>query len=220
MEAELPFPDAKDGSGSLDAVGIVKRYAIVSVFEGVDCSLRPGRIHTVIGENGAGKSTLFKIMSGLVQPSEGELKLDGQPLTLASPRVAHNDGIYLIPQEPALMAARAVAETKFGEPLPTRGRAKAPRWGFRPRASRLEPEDEIGRRFPYWRGTRQLPADSADAWPEMAAFVWRSSGRNARSSIPCPRRSRVFRNRVSPRPGTAAPFGEMSAATRNWGGQR
>jgi ABC-type Fe3+/spermidine/putrescine transport system ATPase subunit len=154
MEAELSFPDAKDGSGSLDAVGIVKRYAIVSVFEGVDCSLRPGRIHTVIGENGAGKSTLFKIMSGLVQPTNGALKLDGEPITLGSPRIAHHRGIYLVPQEPALMAARAVAETKFGEPLPTRGRAKAPRWGFRPRASRLEPEDEIGRRFPYWRGTR------------------------------------------------------------------
>ena len=121
MEAELPFPDAKDGSGSLDAVGIVKRYAIVSVFEGVDCSLRPGRIHTVIGENGAGKSTLFKIMSGLVRPTNGALKLDGEPITLGSPRIAHHRGIYLVPQEPALMAELSVAETMFVGQLPTAG---------------------------------------------------------------------------------------------------
>lgn len=120
MEAELPFPDAK--SGSLDATGIVKRYAIVSVLDGVDCSLRPGRIHTVIGENGAGKSTLFKIMSGLVQPSEGELKLDGEPAVLPSPRVAHERGIYLVPQEPALMGELTVAETMFVGQLPTTGR--------------------------------------------------------------------------------------------------
>ena len=121
MEAELPFPGATNGSGSLDAVGIVKRYAVVSVLEGVDCSLRPGRIHTVIGENGAGKSTLFKIMSGLVQPTNGALKLDGELITLSSPRIAHNRGIYLVPQEPALMAELSVAETMFVGQLPTAG---------------------------------------------------------------------------------------------------
>lgn len=177
MEAELPFPGATNGSGSLDAVGIVKRYAVVSVLEGVDCSLRPGRIHTVIGENGAGKSTLFKIMSGLVQPTNGALKLDGELITLSSPRIAHNRGIYLVPQEPALMAARAVAGRRNRTP-----------------SSMLA------------RNSTRLPADSAGAWPEMAASAWRSSGRNARSSIP--RRSCAFRNRPSPRPGTAAPFGE------------
>ena len=132
----------KTALASLDAVGIVKRYAMVSVLEGVNCALRPGRIHTVIGENGAGKATLFKIMSGLVQPSEGELKLDDQPITLA-----------WCCAQPRRMAGRAVAETKFGAPRPTGGRAKAPRWGFRPRASQLAPEDEIRGRFPYWRGT-------------------------------------------------------------------
>ncbi len=107
--------------GVLEAVKIAKRYAVVPVLEGVDCALRPGAIHTVIGENGAGKSTLFKILSGLIQPSAGSLRLDGSPLTLASPRAARHHGIYLVPQEPALMGELTVAETMFVGQLPTVG---------------------------------------------------------------------------------------------------
>ncbi len=103
----------------LEAIEITKQYSSVRVLEGVNCALRPGRIHTVIGENGAGKSTLFKILSGQVQPSSGSLKLNDQPLSLTSPRAAHHHGIYLVPQEPALMAELSVAETMFVGQLPT-----------------------------------------------------------------------------------------------------
>ena len=108
-------------SGTYRASDIVKSYGSVLVLKGLSVSLHPGRIHTTMGENGAGKSTLFKVMAGLVQPHGGTLHLDGVPLVLSSPHEAHVHGIYLVPQEPALMPELTVAETMFVGQLPTTG---------------------------------------------------------------------------------------------------
>ena len=108
--------------GMYQAFDITKNYASVAVLRGISLSLRPGRIHTMMGENGAGKSTLFKILAGLVQPTAGHLTLGGKPLTMTSPQTAHAHGIYLVPQEPALMPELSVAETMFVGQLPTAGR--------------------------------------------------------------------------------------------------
>ena len=63
----------------LEMRGIAKRYGGVRALENVDFACRRGSIHAVLGENGAGKSTLIKIISGVVQPDEGEIRLAGQP---------------------------------------------------------------------------------------------------------------------------------------------
>ena len=109
-------------SGHYRTTDITKSYASVSVLRGISVSLRPGRLHTMMGENGAGKSTLFKVMAGIVRPNAGTLYLDDQPLNLASPHDAHAHGIYLVPQEPALMPELSVAETMFVGQLPTTAR--------------------------------------------------------------------------------------------------
>ncbi len=114
--------DAETRSGTYRAVDITKSYGSVSVLRGISVSLRPGRVHTMMGENGAGKSTLFKVMAGIVPPNAGTLSLDDAPLSLASPHDAHARGIYLVPQEPALMPELSVAETMFVGQLPTTGR--------------------------------------------------------------------------------------------------
>ncbi len=116
------MPHDMTTQGIYQAVGITKNYASVAVLRGVSLSLRPGRVHTMMGENGAGKSTLFKILSGLVRPTAGQLLLGDAPLSLDSPQVAHAHGIYLVPQEPALMPELSVAETMFVGQLPTAGR--------------------------------------------------------------------------------------------------
>jgi ABC-type sugar transport system ATPase subunit len=106
-------------TGVYEAHDLTKRYGNVAVLRGVSLTMRPGRVHTIMGENGAGKSTAFKILSGLVRPTSGSLHLDGHALALASPAAAHHAGIYLVPQEPALMPELSVTETMFVGQLPT-----------------------------------------------------------------------------------------------------
>lgn len=117
----IGMPGAAE-TGHYSATGITKSFGSVAVLRGVSLTIRPGRIHTMMGENGAGKSTLFKILSGILQPSEGGLHLDGRSLALDAPQAAHAQGIYLVPQEPALMPQLSVAETMFVGGLPTSGR--------------------------------------------------------------------------------------------------
>ncbi|RYC33809.1 sugar ABC transporter ATP-binding protein [Lichenibacterium minor] len=107
--------------GFYAAQGIRKSYGAIQVLKGISLDLKPGRMVTIMGENGAGKSTLFKILAGQVPPTGGTLRLAGAPVALASPSAAHARGIYLVPQEPALLPELSVAETMFVGALPTRG---------------------------------------------------------------------------------------------------
>ncbi|GLR66844.1 ribose import ATP-binding protein RbsA 1 [Acidocella aquatica] len=109
-------------SGLLAAAGIDKRFGANSVLRNVSLSLAPGEVHTLMGENGAGKSTLFRILAGIHQPDAGQISLDGAALDLRNPSAAYGHGIYLVPQEPALLKELSVAENMFLGMLPTRGR--------------------------------------------------------------------------------------------------
>src|SRR4029077_19825499 len=79
---------------------VSKAFAGVVVLESVDFDLRPGEVHTMMGENGAGKSTLMKILAGVHRPDSGELLLDNQAVDIPSPLAALKLGIALIHQEP------------------------------------------------------------------------------------------------------------------------
>lgn len=107
--------------GVYAAKDVAKQYGPVFVLQGLDLTFRPGRVMTVMGENGAGKSTLFKVLAGQTRPSGGALYMDGAKLDLTSPRTAHHNGIYLVPQEPMLMPELTVAETMFVGRLPVKG---------------------------------------------------------------------------------------------------
>jgi rhamnose transport system ATP-binding protein len=93
------------------AVG--KSFAGVTVLESVDFDLRPGEVHTLMGENGAGKSTLMKILAGVHTPGSGELLLDNVPVNIPSPLAAQKLGIALIHQEPLSFPDLSVAENIF-----------------------------------------------------------------------------------------------------------
>jgi ABC-type Fe3+/spermidine/putrescine transport system ATPase subunit len=221
---EMGQPSAAEAVGVLEAVTIANCYAIVPVLKGVDCRLRPGRIHTVIGENGAGRSTLFKILSGLFPPTSGALQFDGGPLILALSHSARQWGVYLVPQEPALMVGLTVAETMFVGQLPNSGRVpfrrldwaaaqrRGPlRGGFASGLSSMHKPAGTGRQkwTPFsilamnWT---QFHDDSADIWRQTTVLSLRSSARSVWSSVQRPRRRRVFRNRASRRSWTAALF--------------
>ena len=83
----------------LSAHGVSKAFPGVQALDCVDFDVRAGEVVALIGENGAGKSTLMKMLAGLHQPDHGELRWQGAPIELGSPRAALQRGIALIHQE-------------------------------------------------------------------------------------------------------------------------
>src|SRR3954468_22908410 len=94
----------------LELHGVAKRYGGVRALEEVDFACRAGSIHAVLGENGAGKSTLIKIISGVVQPDTGQIRLAGEPVRFAAPSVANRVGIVAIFQELSLVPDLGIAD--------------------------------------------------------------------------------------------------------------
>ena len=163
-------------NGTLSARNVAKSFAGVAVLGGVSLSLGAGRIHTLMGENGAGKSTLFKILSGIIQPSAGSLSLAGSPLVLDSPHAAHRRGIYLVPQEPALMPELSVAETMFVGQLPTTGFARRIDWsGLRRRAREalhsLSLDIDVGQKAAQLSIAQQQQVECAKALLRGCRFI-------------------------------------------------
>src|SRR5262249_5002493 len=94
----------------LQAVEISKRFGDLVANDAINLDLMPHEIHALLGENGAGKSTLVKIMYGLIQPSAGELRWQGEKIALASPAQALARGINLVFQHFSLFENLTVAE--------------------------------------------------------------------------------------------------------------
>jgi ribose transport system ATP-binding protein len=90
--------------------GISKRYGGVRALEKADLEVKAGRVHAILGENGAGKSTLIKIMSGVVLPDEGRMRLDGHEVSFPNPAAANAAGIVCIFQELSLIPDLSVAD--------------------------------------------------------------------------------------------------------------
>ncbi len=104
----------------LEARQITKRFPGVVALEGVSLTVFPGEVLAVVGENGAGKSTLMKILSGALQPDEGEILLQGRPVRFSDPRQALEHGIGIIYQELSVIDALSVGENVFLGRLPQR----------------------------------------------------------------------------------------------------
>ncbi|MCA0996204.1 ATP-binding cassette domain-containing protein [Alloyangia pacifica] len=97
----------------LEGRGLVKRYGKVTALDHCDFDLMPGEILAVIGDNGAGKSTLIKALSGAIQPNAGEVLLEGQPVSFASPNDARAEGIETVYQTLAMSPALSIADNMF-----------------------------------------------------------------------------------------------------------
>ena len=95
---------------SLEMKGIVKRFPGVLANDNVDFDVKAGEIHALLGENGAGKSTLMKILYGLYQQDEGQVLLNGKPVTIGSPVESIDLGIGMIHQHFMLVDNLTVAE--------------------------------------------------------------------------------------------------------------
>ncbi len=94
----------------LQLSGITKRFPGVVANEDVSFAVEPGEIHALLGENGAGKSTLVKIVYGIVAADAGEIRWDGRPATIRSPREARRLGVGMVFQHFSLFEAMTVLE--------------------------------------------------------------------------------------------------------------
>ena len=87
-----------------------KAFGPTVALESVTYSIAPGKVHALLGENGAGKSTSVKILSGLVRPDSGVIRLFGEEVRMSSPRDAHRLGVQTAFQELTLIPDLSVAE--------------------------------------------------------------------------------------------------------------
>lgn len=107
----------------LELVDITRTFPGVVALNGVAFDLRAGEVHALVGENGAGKSTLINVVSGLLAPDSGELRLAGERVAWKNPLAARVRGIVTVHQEAELFGPLSVAENMaLGLGLPIRGR--------------------------------------------------------------------------------------------------
>jgi len=94
----------------LELEGITKQFPGVLANDRIDFDLQRREVHALLGENGAGKTTLMNILYGLYHPDEGEIRLDGERIRIASPRDAIDRGIGMVHQHFMLIPVMTVAE--------------------------------------------------------------------------------------------------------------
>jgi len=97
----------------LELNGIRKSFGKIEVLHGVDMQVRAGEVHALLGENGAGKSTLMKILCGIIQPSEGTIRIEGTERHFADYDQAIAAGIGIVFQEFSLIPYLDAVENMF-----------------------------------------------------------------------------------------------------------
>ncbi len=97
----------------LEARNVTKRYPGNIALDNITYRAVRNQVNVLIGENGAGKSTLMRILSGVERADEGTLLLDGQPISVTSPRAAAAHGIAIVHQELSVMPNLSVSENIF-----------------------------------------------------------------------------------------------------------
>ena len=136
----------------LQTIGLAKSFGPVEVLRGVNLLVKAGEVHAVIGENGAGKSTLMKLLSGHLQPTQGEIRIDGEPIVFTGPVEAEKRGIVLVHQEILLAADLTVAENVYlgrelerGVVLDDRAMNEGARRAIRGLGADIDPRVVVGR---------------------------------------------------------------------------
>ena len=97
----------------LEVRDLVKEFPGVKALQGVNLDVVEGEVHCLLGPNGAGKSTLIKCISGVHEPTSGEILFMGEPLPVGDPAASLARGVATIYQELDLVEDLTVAESIF-----------------------------------------------------------------------------------------------------------
>jgi simple sugar transport system ATP-binding protein len=105
----------------LEVRGVTKTFGSVISLADISTTVRAGQVTCVLGDNGAGKSTFIKLLSGVYQPDQGELLIDGEPVRFGSPREALDAGIATVFQDLAVVPLMSIWRNFFLGSEPTKG---------------------------------------------------------------------------------------------------
>ena len=106
-------PELHEGESLVEMVNVGKTYGAIRALKGINLTVNAGEVTGVLGDNGAGKSTLIKIISGLHPHNEGELLVDGKPVSFSSPRESLAHGIATVYQDLAVVSLMEVWRNFF-----------------------------------------------------------------------------------------------------------
>ncbi|MCV3273356.1 sugar ABC transporter ATP-binding protein [Roseobacter sinensis] len=119
LRADVSTQTASGVTPLLSLSGVTKTFPGVRALSDVSLKLYPGKVTALVGENGAGKSTLVKVLTGIYQPDDGDIRIDGQPVRFPTPQSAEHAGVTAIHQETVLFDELSVAENIFLGHAPT-----------------------------------------------------------------------------------------------------
>src|SRR5947209_3261094 len=105
----------------LEADQISKYYGNVVALKDISTYVDAGEVTCILGDNGAGKSSFIKILSGVHQPDEGRLLVEGEPVVFQSPRDARANGIATVYQDLAMVPLMSIWRNFFLGAEPRRG---------------------------------------------------------------------------------------------------
>ena len=151
----------------LSVAGISKRFGGVHAVRDATLTVGAGQVLGLVGANGAGKSTLIRILAGVIEPDEGEVRLNGEPVVRRTPHAALAHGIAVIHQELHLVGAQTIADNLFlGRARPRR--AGAIDWRATNRRARAAFE-RLGIAIDVTK-----PVDEATVWERWATTIARA----------------------------------------------
>ncbi|MDK2774962.1 MAG: sugar ABC transporter ATP-binding protein, partial [Tabrizicola sp.] len=99
-----------DAAAVLDATGVAKRFGAVVALKNASLQVAAGQVVALMGANGAGKSTFVKILTGVLKPDAGHVRIKGRDSTVANPAGARKWGLVPVYQEPSLIPDLSVAD--------------------------------------------------------------------------------------------------------------
>ena len=113
MNHAAPVLESAETTTHLEVRDVAKSFGPVKALRGASFSVSSGDVLGLLGDNGAGKTTLVKCLSGILRPDHGHVLIDGNEVSLDSPKAAHHLGIETVHQDLALIDTLDVTANLF-----------------------------------------------------------------------------------------------------------